>query len=146
MSINKDYYQNNQSLQKRRNKRYKKIKIKRNNYFSKIKTKNNLLSKIISGIVILILLIIFIYIYIYIKLYKRNKKDNNTTLEEKLNTLLLISNNNENIYKGMKNCLLNNPDEQFCIYHLIAPKKVIGKNRILLGKKSDGSYVLLDDF
>ncbi len=46
----------------------------------------------------------------------------------------------------MKNCLLNNPDEQLCIYHLIAPKKVIGKNRILLGTKSDGCYVLLDDF
>lgn len=30
--------------------------------------------------------------------------------------------------------------------HLIAPKKVIGKNRILLGTKSDGCYVLLDDF
>ena len=64
MSINKDYYQNNQSLPKRRNKRYKKIKT--NNYLSKSKTENNLLSKIISGIVILILLIIFIYIYIYI--------------------------------------------------------------------------------
>lgn len=28
----------------------------------------------------------------------------------------------------------------------IYPKKVIGNNRILLGKKSDGCYVLLDDF
>ena len=33
-----------------------------------------------------------------------------------------------------------------CFYHLIAPKKVIGKNRILIGEKSDGCYVLLDDF
>ena len=34
----------------------------------------------------------------------------------------------------------------FCIYNHIVPKKVIGKNRILLGEKSDGCYVLLDDF
>lgn len=28
----------------------------------------------------------------------------------------------------------------------MAPKKVVGKNRILLGGKTDGSYVFLDDF
>ena len=142
MYINKDYYPNIRSLQKIRNKRYKKIKTY--NYLSKTKTENNSLSKSISGRIVLISLIIFGYIYL--NLYKRNKKDKNTILEEKLNTLSLVFNNNENIYKGMKNCLLNNPDEQLCIYHLIAPKKVIGKNRILLGTKSDGCYVLLDDF
>ena len=47
----------------------------------------------------------------------------------------------------MLECLISeNPDSQYCIYHLITPKKVIGKNRVLLGTKSDGCYVLLDDF
>jgi hypothetical protein len=46
----------------------------------------------------------------------------------------------------MEDCLLNGPDKLFCFYHFIYPKKVIGKKRILLGKKTDGCYVLLDDF
>ena len=58
----------------------------------------------------------------------------------------MLTNNDELEYKGKLKCLLNNPDSEFCIYHLIAPKKVVGKNRILLGDKSDGCYVLLDDF
>ena len=57
-----------------------------------------------------------------------------------------MTNNNEFKYKGAENCLLNDPDSQFCIYHLLAPKKVVGKKRILIGKKGDGSYVLLQDF
>ena len=145
ISINKNYFQKSQSLQKRRNKRYKRIQVeKRVINLCKTQTNNILLSKVISGIIVLISFIMFGYIYSNI--YKRNKKDKNITLEEKINILILVSNNNENMYKGMKKCLLNNPDEQLCIYHLIAPKKVIGKNRILLGAKSDGSYVLLDDF
>ena len=46
----------------------------------------------------------------------------------------------------MKECMLNDPDKLFCIYQYIYPKKVIGKNKTLLGEKSDGCYVLLDDF
>ena len=55
----------------------------------------------------------------------------------------MMTNNVELEYKGKLKCLLNNPDSEFCIYHLIAPKKVAGKNRILLGDKYDGCYVLL---
>ena len=58
----------------------------------------------------------------------------------------MITNNNEQNYKGIEKCLLNDPDIQQCIYYLIAPKKVIGKELILLGKKRDGCYVLLNDF
>jgi hypothetical protein len=65
---------------------------------------------------------------------------------ERIRLLKIITNNNELIYKGYENCLLNDPDNQLCIYHLIYPKKVIGKNKILIGTKSDGCYVLLDDF
>ena len=42
--------------------------------------------------------------------------------------------------------MINDPDSQYCIYHLIYPKTVIGKKRILIGEKRDGCYVLLDDF
>jgi len=46
----------------------------------------------------------------------------------------------------MEDCLLNDPDQFLCIYSLIYPKRVIGKTKILVGEKSDGCYVLLDDF
>ena len=67
-------------------------------------------------------------------------------IKNRINLLKEFTNNNPYIYNHMENCLLNDPDKLFCFYHLIYPKKVIGKNRILLGEKSDGCYVLLDDF
>ena len=67
-------------------------------------------------------------------------------LSKKIHELKIITNNNENEYKGMLECLINDPDEKNCIYHLISPKSVVGKKRILIGEKSDGCYVLLDDF
>ena len=57
-----------------------------------------------------------------------------------------MTNNDELEYKGKLQCLLNNPDNEYYIYHLISPKKVVGKNRILIEDKSDGGYLLLDDF
>lgn len=74
--------------------------------------------------------------------------DNNLTneLSKKVRILKILTNNDEIEYKGMLECLLNDPDEKYCIYHLISPKQVLGKHRILLGGKSDGGYVLLDDF
>jgi hypothetical protein len=71
---------------------------------------------------------------------------NSNEINDRIRLLKLITNNNELIYKGYENCLLNDPDNQLCIYHLIYPKKVVGKNRILIGEKSNGCYVLLDDF
>ena len=73
-----------------------------------------------------------------------NDKDND--ISKKLNLLKVMTNNNILKYKGMEKCLLNNPDNEYCIYHLISPKQVIGKNRILIGDKKDGCYILLDDF
>jgi hypothetical protein len=103
-----------------------------------------------------IILIIFLYYILFYFLkksfyeinnifeYNINGKKNN--LNEKIKLLKYMTNNNEFKYKGAENCLLNDPDSQFCIYHLLAPKKVVGKKRILIGKKGDGSYVLLEDF
>ena len=75
-----------------------------------------------------------------------NKKDKDNDIKNRINLLKEFTNNNPYIYKHMKDCLLNNQDKLFCFYYLIYPKKVIGKNKILLGKKSDGCYVFLDDF
>ena len=58
-----------------------------------------------------------------------------------------LTNNDYDLYQKVKNCLEKNPDELKCIYHLLCPKEVIGKTRILLGPAhNDGSYVLLNDF
>ena len=67
-------------------------------------------------------------------------------IQNRIDLLKRFTNNNPFIYKHMEDCLLNEPDKLFCIYSLIYPKRVIGKNKILLGEKSDGCYVLLDDF
>ena len=69
----------------------------------------------------------------------------NSTNISKIQLLKIITNNNEYDYKGAQSCLINGSDTQLCIYHLLAPKKVVGKNRALYGRKADGAYVLLDD-
>ena len=74
------------------------------------------------------------------------KKHDNYNISNKIKLLKIIYNNNILKYKGVENCLINDPDSQYCIYHLISPKNVIGKKRILIGAKRDGCYVLLDDF
>ena len=133
-------------------------------------TKNFNISKRIK-IIFFIIFCAFIFYYSIVINFKNNRllkqilkmsnklENQNDNLINKLSViegdinyriklLKLMTNNNELIYKGAENCLLNDPDEQFCIYHLIYPKKVIGKNRTLIGEKSngDGSYVTLDDF
>jgi hypothetical protein len=76
--------------------------------------------------------------------YNYNVYSNN--IHDKLKILRLITNNNYIKYEGVEKCLLNDPDSLYCIYHLIAPKKVIGKERILIGEKENGCYVILNDF
>ena len=111
---------------------------------------------IIIGILFIIILTIKIYFSKSLKIGKtisclfpnttklQNKK---LTLSDKLKLLKLYTNNNELRYKGIEKCLTSDPDTQKCIYHLIVPKNVLGKKRILLGNKKDGDgiYVILDD-
>ena len=78
--------------------------------------------------------------------YKVYNNTNYFNISQKLNLLKYMTNNNYLKYKGPKNCLIDDPNRQLCIYHLLSPKKVVGKKRILLGPKGDGSYVILDDF
>ena len=77
---------------------------------------------------------------------KAKEKIENIGILEKIKYLKILTNNNEKEYKGIQECLLDDPDKKSCIYHLILPKEVVGKKRILLGPKGDGCYVLLDDF
>ena len=74
------------------------------------------------------------------------KKNFDNDISNKIKLLKIMTNNNVLKYKGLENCLLKDPDNEYCIYHLISPKHVIGKKRILIGEKKDGCYVLLDDF
>ena len=131
-----------------------KIKTSQNNFGYNIH-QNDKIKKILSLELINMLLIVSL-ILIYIKnksniindnIIKTNltRKDKNK-LSEKIKLLKILTNNDESEYKGAEKCLLNDPDKEFCIYHLIIPKEVIGKKRILLGDKTDGCYVLLDDF
>ena len=133
-------------------KKYKMGNMIKYRFKKKIQQKSNKMLYLL----IMNLLFIFLVIFYLIKncLFNNRKKQkteetlkiNRKYILEKLKYLKILTNNNENEYKGIQECLLNDPDQKFCIYHLILPKEVVGKKRILLGEKSDGCYVLLDDF
>ena len=94
----------------------------------------------------LILFILFIITILYMRhmrhfLIKKYKECN--SYAEKLK---IMTNYNELRYEGIKKCLFNQTDEDMCIYHFLCPKKVKGKKRVLIGKKGDGCYVMLNDF
>ena len=129
------------------------IKTKEN--YKKQQNQNSIINKILYLQVINLLLIILSLFYqnknIFLnsqnnQIAEENSKSIGATTSERIKYLKILTNNNENEYKGIQECLLNNPDKKFCIYHLILPKEVVGKKRILLGEKTDGCYVLLDDF
>ena len=126
------------------------------NYYNKDNILNNLYLKLL-----ILVLIIFYFItksanYYLKKFYFTQNEilrlENEILLKtkfnisDKINLLKIIYNNNPEYYLGVQNCLLKDPDSQFCIYHLLVPKKVIGKEKILIGGKRDGSYVILNDF
>ena len=144
-----------------------------NNYLNERNNKANYISKnkenIIYLKIILLLLVLNIFLLIvilskYSKKYEifdkislefdkifqiLNKKDIGElegTNFEKITLLKYMTNNNILKYQGAQNCLLNDPDKQFCIYHLLSPKMIVGRKRVLIGEKRDGCYVMLDDF
>ena len=126
------------------------IKTKGNN--KKQQNQNSIINKILYLQMINLLLIFLTFFYQnknnFINTQNKQiaEESHSGTTSEKIKYLKILTNNNENEYKGIQECLLNNPDQKFCIYHLILPKEVVGKKRILLGEKKDGCYVLLDDF
>ena len=128
-------------------------KMKNNNNKIKIYPKINKI--ILFQIINLIILIFVIFLIMSNKKYNllNNKKSiksfkfDDTIISDKIKLLKLMTNNNEYEYKGVEKCLISDPDEEFCIYHLIYTKDVLNKKRVLIGEQYlDGSYVLLDDF
>ena len=142
----------NMNLVNTENSIFKKIKKKKRIMKNKNITKNNFKYKISIAINIILSISLFIILLkniLFKKIYFKTLDMNNNNkiiIFEKINLLKMMTNNDENEYKGIKNCLENDPDKLECIYHLMNTKEVIGKKRILLGEKSDGCYVLLDDF
>ena len=126
-------------------------KIKNNNLTNLYSDNNYKIVKLIF-IEILILLILFIFIpktnmkSYFLDNYIIMKSKINNNIKEKITLLKLMTNNNENEYKKVQECLLNDPDKSYCIYHLISTKDVLNKKRVLIGEKRDGGYLLLDDF
>ena len=129
--------------------------IKINSKYKKHQISNSNINKIIYLQIINLLLIILTLFYQiknnYIKPQNKQKIEEKPKIikkpiADKLKYLRILTNNNENEYKGIQECLLNDPDQKFCIYHLLLTKEVVGKQRILLGEKGEGCYVILDDF
>ena len=123
-------------------KKFKKIEIKREKKIS-INYKF-----VISLSINAILIFILFFFILKNEIFKKSnlKLTSGKTIQEKVKLLKMLTNNDENEYKGIKNCLENDPEKLGCIYPYLTPKEVIGKKRILLGIKRDGCYVLLDDF
>lgn len=123
------------------NKNY--IKLKNKNYYFENKLKTQLtrnINKIINFIIFILYTIFIIFIACYIS--KKKKSLNKSNIE----LLKIITNNNRTLYEGAEKCLMKNTDEDLCLYQFLCPKEVKGKNRVLIGEKIDGSYVMLDDF
>jgi hypothetical protein len=138
-------------LTKRKNKTYLQILNDEKKYYKK-KSK---WKKIILNLLFLILytiLVIFIY-SLFTKKKKSSSESDITNIQSYPNDadeeviLKNLTNNDEVLYQKVKNCLDKDPDEQMCIYHLLCPKEVVGKNRVLAGPNQEGgTYVMLDDF
>ena len=129
------------------------MKFKFNKKKGKEKRKINNLCFLAVKIVIFILILILLMHFLMKK--NRNLKNNNininfeksfnnTNIEDKIKMIKIFTINNQFLYTKYENCLTDKRDELNCFYHLLLPKKVVGKERILIGEKKDGSYVLLN--
>ena len=110
--------------------------------------------KIVKLIFIQILILLGLLVFIpktnmksyFLDNYITRERKINNNIKEKITLLKLMTNNNENEYKKVLQCLVNDPDKSYCIYHLISTKDVLNKKRVLIGKKCDGGYLLFEDF
>jgi hypothetical protein len=130
-------------IRKRKYKNYIKIVDKKKKYYKK----NSVFSKKIIKLIIY-LTILFLAFLAKTKIFFRKKKKisyDKGEIKSKIEQLKILTNNNQTLIERAKKCLINDLDEEKCIYQFLCPKEVVGKNRILFGKKSDGCYVLLDD-
>ena len=118
------------------------IKINDKEYIFE-KTNKNIKNKI-NKIIIFITFILYTIFIIFIAIYIVKKK--NLPNKSNIELLKIITNNIKSLYEDTEKCLMKNPDGELCLYQFLCPKEVIGKKRVLIGEKKDGSYVMLDDF
>ena len=124
------------------------LSVKKNNKDKKNKKSYlNIIFAILFCFNLILLIISSIFLYkFFLFLLKFDIHYFNNNIIEKIKIAKIITNNNELYYKGIVNCLSKEQDSELCIYHLIVPKNVVGKKKILIGAKKDGGYVLLNDF
>ena len=110
-------------------------------------------SMIIKGKLLIYSFIFLFYTFFIISItYLILKKKNSATTEKllkntiKTEILKFLTNNDNELFTRVENCLEKDPDEELCLYQFLCPKEVINKTRVLMGYKGDGSYVMLDDF
>ena len=133
-------------IRKRNYKNYIKIynkgkKFKKQSKPIKIKSK-----KIICFIIFILYVIFMISLAFFIIRKKHIKKNKIKKRNSNVEKLKLLTNNDKTLYEGAEKCLVNNPDEEKCIYQFLCPKEVVNKTKVLMGYRGDGSYVMLDDF
>ena len=98
------------------------IKTKGNN--KKQQNQNSIINKILYLQMINLLLIFLTFFYQnknnFINTQNKQiaEESHSGTTSEKIKYLKILTNNNENEYKEIQECLLNNPDKKFCIYSL----------------------------
>ena len=130
-----------------------------NNLINKYPKKFNYFNLIFIIVFIVLVIIEFLNIKKNIENLEKsfNKKIQN--LEEYIKNQDKTIKNQENIIKKVdyKSLILSQQIEIFfsyldniknesCIYQILKPKGVVGKNKVRIGAKGDGGYVLLDDF
>ena len=135
-------------LKKRKNKNYIKILNDDKIYYRKSSKSKKITLNLIFLILYTILIIFLTSFFI-----KKKKSHSNIIniqshpVDSNLDLLKNLTNGDEVLYEKVKNCLEKDPDEQMCIYHLLCPKEVVGKKRVLAGPdREGGTYVMLDDF
>ena len=148
-------------LKNRKNKKYIKILNDEKTFYRKKTNPKKIIMNLLF-LIIYTIIVVNIVTFFNNRKYKPNKINNknyshnsnliNNVEYSKLDTnidanLKFMTNNDYDLYQKVKNCLEKNPDELMCIYHLLCPKEVVGKTKVLLGPPhNDGSYVLLNDF
>ena len=121
-------------IRKGKYKNYIKIVDEKKKYYKK----NSVISKRIIKIIIYFT-ILSLAIFAILKIIFRKKRKllyDKDEIKSKIEQLKILTNNNQTLIERAKKCLINDLDEEKCIYQFLCPKEVVGKNRILFGKKA----------
>jgi hypothetical protein len=113
----------------------------------KVFRKNSFCSKKIIKIIIYFTILSLSILAISKIIFRKKKKIlyEKDDINSKIDQLKNLTKNNQTLIEHVEKCIMNNPDEEKCLYQFLCPKEVVGKKRVLFGTKKDGCYVLLDD-